>query len=170
MLGGEGVDLGWIRALAGIVLSIVEGCASLAVNSQNGGSRTDLLVFRNLSFVVRFFPLVQPHSSGLDYPQTTVRARQGNGASRGPGPRGDCISQRSEGGERDETALLARATLDDIAVQCPFQLLIGHGEDIEACLRQHRGRGPTEVLVELELHAGLVAGMSTYRSWLISEP
>ena len=34
----------------------------------------------------------------------------------------------------DETALLADAALDHIAVQRPFHLLIGYGEDIEASL------------------------------------
>ena len=61
----------------------------------------------------------------------------------------------------DETALLADAALDHIAVQRPLHLLIGDGEDIESGLEQHRGRRATEILVELELHTGPTTGMST---------
>jgi hypothetical protein len=68
----------------------------------------------------------------------------------------------------DETALLAHAALDHIAVERSFQPLIGYRDDIEASVEQDGGRGSTEIVVELELHAGLVTGMSTYRSRLLS--
>jgi hypothetical protein len=108
--------LGRIRVPAGIVLSIVDGCRSGSMNARwpianasiddrdhRDAARGDQLLGLpeavTPSFVVRFFPLIQPHSPGLNDPQTTVRPRQRNGAPWGPGLRRESISQRSEGGE-----------------------------------------------------------------------
>ena len=74
------------------------------------------------------------------------------------------------GVHRHEAALLPDAAVDHILVRRPLEPLIGHRDHIKAGLEQHPGRRGTEILVELELHAGLVSGISTYRSRLISDP
>ena len=71
---------------------------------------------------------------------------------------------------RESHSNLIIALSSDASDSRLFQRVIGYGDDTAAGLQQHGGRRATEILVELELHAGLVTGTSTYRSRLISEP
>lgn len=74
------------------------------------------------------------------------------------------------GVHRDETSLFADTAGNHVRIARTLHPLIGDSDRIELGLVEQRGRRAAEVLVELELHAGLAAGMSTYRSRLISEP
>ena len=58
--------------------------------------------------------------------------------------------------ERDEATILTLAVLDQIAIQAPFEVLLGDGGGVVSCSGEDLLAAVAKILIELELHA--VAG------------
>jgi hypothetical protein len=70
--------------------------------------------------------------------------------------------------EREQTSILLNACFEDKLVPPTTETLGEDGFDIVASLGEKARRSGAEVLVQLESHAALLPGKSTYRSRLIS--
>lgn len=70
----------------------------------------------------------------------------------------------------NQAAALPRAECEEIAIRATLQALIMNRLDVVAQLAKNPQRPAAEVLVELESHAAVGAGMSTNRSRDISAP
>ena len=72
--------------------------------------------------------------------------------------------------QSQQTPLLTDTGFEDQFVRRATQYFLKDSCDIVPRRREKVRRSRTEVLVELELHAALLPGKSTYRSRLISAP